>query len=148
MRKVTRTIVCTGYEGHSCGKTVQQNGSAQQRCTECAKELHRLSKVVTNAAWRKANLERSRRGSRAWRKANPEYVSVCNRHYRWRKTKGLDFFDDWNPDKGGSYKAGAEWIITNLGKRPNYASLHMIDRDLGFVPDNLEWRSKKLKVHR
>ena len=146
-----RAIVCTGYECHSCGKTVQQNGSAQQRCTECAKESHRLSKAVTNAAWRNANREKARRGSRAWRKANPEHVSVCNYHYttRYRKShEGMDFFSEWNPDKGGSYKAGAEWIITNLGKRPNYASLHMIDRDLGFVPDNLEWRSKKLKVHR
>ena len=64
----------------------------------------------------------------------------------------MDFFPEWNPDKGGSYKAGAVWIIENLGPRPNGASLHMIDRDQGFVPDNLMWlvskKAKKLRVHR
>ncbi|MGH2508387.1 MAG: hypothetical protein ACRDHZ_13460 [Ktedonobacteraceae bacterium] len=53
---------------------------------------------------------------------------------------GMPFFDNWNPDKGGSFNAGAQWIIENLGHRPagNY-QLHIVDRRAGFTPGNLEW---------
>ena len=46
----------------------------------------------------------------------------------------------WNPDLGGSFKAAEEWIIENIGKRPDKTyQLHVVDRNLGFVPGNLTW---------
>jgi len=51
----------------------------------------------------------------------------------------MPFFDAWNPDKGGSFDAGAQWIIENIGKRPEGCSLHIVEHEKGFVPGNLEW---------
>jgi len=57
--------------------------------------------------------------------------------------KGMPFFDAWNPSKGGSFKAAYDWIIKNLGKRPENTSMHIIKHELGFVPDNLSWTHPK-----
>jgi hypothetical protein len=56
----------------------------------------------------------------------------------------MPFFDGWNPDKGGSINAGEKWILENLGKRPSKRhDLHIVDRRLGFVPENLAWVPKE-----
>jgi hypothetical protein len=78
---------------------------------------------------------------------DPEYCTVVSHFYYiftlkssvYRNYKGMPFFDGWNPKKGGSYLAGAEWIIKNLGRRPKGASMHIVDHEKGFVPNNLEW---------
>jgi hypothetical protein len=57
----------------------------------------------------------------------------------------MPFADLWNPHRGGSFAVGAQWIIENLGRRPNKQyELHIVDRQLGFIPGNLQWvpRSK------
>lgn len=82
-----------------------------------------------------------------WQAANKERASVRSHHYNifnpksksHRNYQGMPFFDGWNPDKRGSFKAAADWIIANLGKRPEGSTLHVIHHDLGFVPGNLEW---------
>lgn len=56
--------------------------------------------------------------------AHAEQSTVRNHHYHIFKSKRfcdrgykhMPFFNMWNPDKGGSYKEGAKWIIENLGK--------------------------------
>jgi hypothetical protein len=54
---------------------------------------------------------------------------------------GLPYYDGWNPKKGGSFAAGAHWIIKNLGIKPvdGKSNLHIVDRRFGFVPGNLQW---------
>jgi hypothetical protein len=78
----------------------------------------------------------------------PEYASV-NTHHQSMKTsykskhatyRGMVFYEGWDPDKGGTYVAGAKWIIENLGRKPSRDyELHIVDRRLGFVPGNLAW---------
>jgi hypothetical protein len=52
----------------------------------------------------------------------------------------MPFCVDWDPNQGGSFAAGARWIIANLGRRPGATyQLHVVDRGLGFVPENLQW---------
>jgi hypothetical protein len=55
----------------------------------------------------------------------------------------MPFYDEWNPDKGGSYQAGADWIIANIGKRPEGCTIDVIKHELGFVPGNLRWAPPK-----
>ena len=55
----------------------------------------------------------------------------------------MPFFDAWNPDKDGSFQAGADWITTNLGIRPEGSSLHIMKHELGFVPGNLAWATRR-----
>ena len=81
----------------------------------------------------------------------PEYRTVVN-HFRnifhlnstaSKNYWGMTFYDGWNPNKGGSFLSGAKWVVENLGKRPNKnASLHIVEHEKGFVPNNLEWASK------
>lgn len=57
---------------------------------------------------------------------------------------GMPFFDDWNPDKNGSFLAAVKWIIKNLGPRPKGSTLHVIPQTKkGFAPDNLVWTSPR-----
>lgn len=82
-----------------------------------------------------------------WAKEHSEQRSVRG-HYSYifdqnsrshANYKGMPFYDGWNPDKGGSFEIGAQWIIDNLGKRPEGTSIHVIKHGDGFVPGNLEW---------
>ena len=90
--------------------------------------------------------------SKKWNEENKEHASVRSHHYnifkstdpKLRTYKGMPFFDAWNPDKGGSFKAGGDWIIANLGKRPEgKVSLDVIHHEIGFVPGNLRWSERK-----
>lgn len=79
-----------------------------------------------------------------YRNAHKERSSIRSHHYaifkeRRPSYKGMKFYDGWNPNKGGSYKAGEDWIIKNLGRYPRGCSLHIIEHEKGFVPGNLEW---------
>jgi len=87
--------------------------------------------------------------SRCYTFMHPEYCTVLN-HYHYIFTKaapaydGMPFFDGWNPNKGGSFKAGGQWIINNLGPKPTEGryNLHIVDRRIGFMPNNLQWVPK------
>lgn len=53
---------------------------------------------------------------------------------------GMPFCAFWDPKKGGSYKAGEDWIVNNIGRRPAKGyDLHIVDRQIGFMPGNLQW---------
>jgi hypothetical protein len=59
-------------------------------------------------------------------KLNPEYHTLVGHHQRiFNKNhprhsgyRNMTVFDDWNPDKGGSYRTGARWIREHLGPKP------------------------------
>ena len=158
----TRVIKCIGYKGHKCGKTVRCVRSNRKRCSDCLskdaqvrlKAWHKANPKKRRAyhiSWRKANLAYARAYDRARNTARSEHKTVMDHHRlifnpknsRYANYRGMPFFDGWNPDKGGTYKAGTEWIIVNLGKRPKGCSLHIINHEKGFVPDNLEWTGRK-----
>jgi hypothetical protein len=58
----------------------------------------------------------------------------------------MPFFDAWNPAEGGSFDAAEDWIIKNLGRRPEKSSLHIVDHALGFVPGNIEWTHPRNQI--
>jgi hypothetical protein len=158
-RKHPQTIVCPGYEGHTCGAPTERRGSHQKWCRECAKEV----KKARRAAWRESKKEELHKQSAVWYSANKENIrprklaykashkedTSLRSHHNWifgTKTKpplknyeGMPFCDAWNPDKGGSFLAGGQWIRDNLVKPLGRISLHVVDPLKGFVPGNLEW---------
>ena|ERR1700676_1805723 len=152
------TIICPGHEGYTCGRIVEKTCHFQKRCFLCAsehkkehrqlmRELYPEKDKKMHQSYREAHRNKANAYSANWNKTHKEYIAVSSHHYSIFKSKqlsqknykGMVFFDSWNPDKGGSFQAGAEWIISNLGKRPEDTSLHIIDHSLGFVPGNLEW---------
>lgn len=152
------TVLCLGHEGYICGRVVEKTCHSQKRCRPCAKEHKKEHRKIMrelypekdkkmHADYREKHREEAKVLSAEWNKTHKEYIVVSSHHYSIFKSKqlsqknykGMPFFDGWNPDKGGSFQAGADWIIEILGKRPNGATLHIINHELGFVPDNLEW---------
>jgi hypothetical protein len=143
---------------------------AKGLCKSCYSKLyfqtHREQHRKRGRAWEKKNKKqilanrrekyaadpalRQRRYARekASRLAHPERLSVKG-HYdcihaneRCPTYVGMPFFDGWSPKTGGSYEAGAQWIINNLGPRPGTGKeyhLHIVDRAIGFMPGNLQW---------
>lgn len=77
----------------------------------------------------------------------PEYSTVISHIYyinnEHSSYKGMPCYDEWNPKKGGSYEAGYNWIVENLGKRPKGRTLDIIKHEKGFVPGNLRWAPPK-----
>jgi hypothetical protein len=112
---------------------------------------HRKEIVAWSAAYRATHVKELREKRIIRNASRPEYVTVVT-HYQvifnpkqkqHKNYIGMPFFEEWNPKKGGSLKVGAEWIIKNIGRRPEGASLHVVDPILGFVPGNLEWTHRK-----
>jgi hypothetical protein len=108
-----------------------------------------------NAEYYAANQEKVKKQQAKHRKSQPERNTVRSHYYRifykssehHRYYRGMPFFKDWNPLKGGSLDAGTEWIIKNLGRRPKGTTLHIIDHATGFVPGNLEWTHPRKQAH-
>lgn len=86
-----------------------------------------------------------------WGQRFPEHATVIRHWYCIFKLAltgsrrqlcylNMPFYDEWNPTKGGSFQAGANWIIKNIGRRPGKGwSLDIIQHEKGFVPGNLRW---------
>lgn len=85
-----------------------------------------------------------------YREAHPEYISIrshydliVGKHEKIKCYYKMPFFDKWNPEKGGSFHVAEDWVIKNIGKRPDKnCHLHIIDRQIGFMPENLAWVPK------
>ena len=51
--------------------------------------------------------------------------------------RGIKMYDSWI----NSYQSFKEWIINNLGERPDKHTIDRIDNNVGYFPDNLKWSS-------
>ena len=149
-----------------CLRPVHAKGLCKTCYSKLYVQTHREQHRKRGRTWAKKNREkdlaarranyaanpelRERRYARekAKRSANPERVAVKG-HYdaihavkRCPTYTGMPFFKDWSPKTGGSYDAGAQWIIENIGRRPGSGTeyhLHIVDRKIGFMPGNLQW---------
>lgn len=113
-----------------CARLARVKGWCRKDYTRHWQQLHPHRYPTYKARWYAANVERE---------------SVRGHHYficrRPRKCyAGMPFWAAWDPDKGGSFDAGGQWIIRHLGPRPgSLYELHIINRGRGFVPGNLVW---------
>jgi len=138
----------------TCGKEFVRNSGSQRMCGACGVEFRTKDSSRRNKLRYQAKGEEIKERSRAWRKRNPEFMSVQHHHayiFDVRNSNntsyaGMPFFDSWNPHTGGSFRAGSDWIVANLGKRPDGCSLHIIHHDIGFMPGNLEWTHPRKQI--
>jgi hypothetical protein len=116
---------------------------------------HKEEIKAYNAAYNAAHYAATKEQRKAYRTARTECISAANHHsYVFgsknkpprENYKGMPFYSGWDPNKGGSFQAAADWIISRLGKRPEGCSLHIVDHAKGFVPGNLEWTHPKKQV--
>ena len=109
-------------------------------------ETHKCYANKQTKAWYEANKDKHKSAQKEWHLLYPEYWTV---KAHWTMIFGskpkptyinMPFFDEWNPRKGGSFLAGVRWLVETLGPRPDKTyQLHIIQKDIGFVPGNLVW---------
>jgi hypothetical protein len=113
-------------------------------CRAVYRAAHKEEIKARSAAYYVAHKEEIK----AYDAAHKEEQSVRNHHrdiFGTKKTpprknyEGMPFCDAWNPKKGGSFRAGGDWIKANLVRPSGKVSLHVVDHAKGFVPGNLEW---------
>jgi len=122
---------------------------AKGLCYNCYRRAWYAADIVHQRIRQKKSRKRNRAKnvarSKQWNRQHPEYGAVTSHFRVICRTKnpnyfGIPFFDAWNPDREGSIKTGEQWILNNLGPRPSSThQLHIVDRKLGFVPNNLQW---------
>lgn len=57
--------------------------------------------------------------------------------YQWYGARGIDIYPEWLED----VQVFKDWIIANIGPRPDGLTLDRIDNDKGYEPGNLRWAS-------
>jgi hypothetical protein len=134
-------------------KTKEETRLARNASSRKYYANHRKERLAHNAAWMKENEGYRKRYTKTHRERKTAiarhrfiFKSKKNDPYH-RNYKGMPFFDAWNPDKGGSFDAAESWIIKNLGRRPEKATLHIVDHVLGFVPGNIEWTHPRKQIN-
>lgn len=150
---------CPGYEGHICGKTVVWAPN-RVRCTSCRRiytlrakasyyEKNKVKIRKQHRSYYKRNRKAAIASAYAYKDAHPIRKLISNhldyilnpKNVSHRSYRNMPFFDAWNPKKSGSYLTGEKWIIKNIGEKPadGRYNLHIIDRRIGFMPENLMW---------
>lgn len=87
-------------------------------------------------------------------RTSPEYTSIVN-HWHWifnpkrrnhRSYKNMVFYDAWNPDKGGAWIVGLQWMRKHMPRPGLRYQLHVLKTKKyphGFFgPGGIVWRSK------
>lgn len=74
----------------------------------------------------------------AWQVMKKRCLSPRHPSYQYYGGRKISLFAEWI-DNCAKF---AEWVLTNLGERPEHCSLDRIDRDGDYVPGNLRWYTK------
>jgi len=72
---------------------------------------------------------------RAWNSVKDRCLNPNTPHYRHYGGRGISLWEPWVSDS----TAFTDWIMANLGPRPDGMTLDRIDNDLGYQPGNLRW---------
>lgn len=118
--------------------------------------VHSNRKEISDCSCRFARLHPETAGSAGSMKKRGSHIrrSIWQHHYDIFKSKrhdkryykGMPFFDPWNPDKGGSFDGGEQWLLEHIGDKPTLnSSLHIIRHELGFVPGNICWATPQVQ---
>jgi hypothetical protein len=131
----------------NCGRKTVSKGVCA-RCYVAARRRERIAKGLCSIegcgrhSREGATLCEHHRDSQLAYRASPERETVLNhKKYIQRGLPsyvGMPFFPEWFDNAS----AGEKWIIENIGKRPKDGGrweLHIVRRELGFVPGNLQW---------
>jgi len=137
---------------HGLKRAAYREAVIQGRCVKpgCLLAAVKFKKCVAHMTTHQQNSigPKVRKKKKEIWSSTPEYSTITT-HLQSIKTAykaknatyaKMPFFASWDPQQGGRPIAGAQWIVENLGHKPSKDhELHIIDRHLGFVPENLAW---------
>ena len=79
----------------------------------------------------------------AWSSIKQRCYNKKLKSYKNYGGRGLSMYKPWL----NNYVLFKNWILTNLGERPEGYSLDRINNDRGYMPNNLRWATKKQQVN-
>lgn len=80
--------------------------------------------------------------TRLWQGIKQRCYNTNEPSYRWYGARGIIMYGPWIKD----YTSFKEWILTNLGHRPEGYSIDRIDVDGNYEPGNLRWADKQTQI--
>lgn len=81
--------------------------------------------------------------TRTWQGIKQRCYNPNEKAYQWYGERGIKVYEPWIND----YQLFKQWIIENLGHRPEGYSLDRIDNDGDYTPDNLRWADQTTQVN-
>lgn len=73
-----------------------------------------------------------------WESIKQRCYNKNHQNYNRYGGRGIKLYDDWH-----KFGAFVEYIIANLGDRPEGSTLDRIDNSKGYEPDNIRWATRK-----
>lgn len=80
--------------------------------------------------------------SRLWQGIKQRCYNTNEPGYKWYGLRGIEMYKPWINNR----PLFKEWILNNLGHRPEGYSIDRIDVNGNYEPDNLRWADKKTQV--
>jgi len=128
-----------------CYREFERTSNSRKRCILCATAQRRIRAAEHYASHKEEIIiKNANRNAKNYIRLSvrQHHISIFgNKKGNGTRScySGMLFFKDWDPARGGSFQAGADWIVENIGERPNEnASLHVDHTTgLGFAPNNL-----------
>ena len=76
--------------------------------------------------------------ARLWQGIKQRCYNPNEKGYKWYGARGIKMYEPWIKDR----QLFKQWILENLGHRPEGYSIDRINVDGNYEPDNLRWADK------
>ncbi len=80
--------------------------------------------------------------ARLWQGIKQRCYNPNEKGYRWYGARGIKMYEPWIKDR----QLFKQWILDNLGHRPEGYSIDRIDFNGNYEPDNLRWADKTTQI--
>lgn len=77
-----------------------------------------------------------------WQDRKVKCYNGNHKDYKYYGGRGILMYEPWIND----FEAFKQWILTNLGSRPEGLTMDRMDNDKGYEPGNLRWATQQVQA--